>query len=250
MSEQTLERMQASFRAMAEENKRLATENTELRTRRFVRFNQEECWIYDITGENHLESLVCPVVISAVELSRILLHSQGEPRNGIEASAKLLERKAEEYAHEFGGDDMGALSFGKGEHAAIKLDYYNNLLELADEIRGIAPKGLEAVPLINIRAAFERWYYGDGTPPAHTFERGSDGESYKFIAIQSAWTTWQGAAATLVMKAPEAVPLSDRQVHEILVGIKFVHGYNYVMDCVRAIEQAHGITPTTTGEKE
>lgn len=71
-----LEKITASFRAMAEENKRLAVENTELRTRRFVRFNQEECWIYDMAGDNYLESLVCPVVISAIELSRILRISQ------------------------------------------------------------------------------------------------------------------------------------------------------------------------------
>lgn len=60
-------------------------------------------------------------------------------------------------------------------------------------------------PLSDVRKLFEHWYYGEGTPPAHAFERGSDGESYKYMNTQSAWVAWQGA--------------------------------------VRAIEQAHGIKP-------
>lgn len=40
----------------------------ELRTRKFARFNNEECWIYQGDGNDHLESLICPVVISAQRL--------------------------------------------------------------------------------------------------------------------------------------------------------------------------------------
>jgi hypothetical protein len=51
---------------------KLQEENVRLRSEKFKRFNNEECWIYDETGDNHLESLVCPVVISASTLSELL----------------------------------------------------------------------------------------------------------------------------------------------------------------------------------
>lgn len=42
----------------------------DLNRQKFARFNNEDCWIYQ--GEDdHLESLVCPVVISAKELIRL-----------------------------------------------------------------------------------------------------------------------------------------------------------------------------------
>lgn len=42
----------------------------DLHKQKFSRFNNEDCWIYQ--GEDdHLESLVCPVVISASELIRL-----------------------------------------------------------------------------------------------------------------------------------------------------------------------------------
>lgn len=58
---------------------------------------------------------------------------------GIEAAAKLLERKAEDFARENGSDDLGSLSFGRGAHADAKLEYHSTLLELAEEIRSLAP---------------------------------------------------------------------------------------------------------------
>jgi len=39
---------------------------------KFSYFSDEECWIYDEDGENYLESLVCPVVIRAKTLIRLL----------------------------------------------------------------------------------------------------------------------------------------------------------------------------------
>lgn len=53
---------------IGKDNKRLNDYLTELRERRFTRFAEDECWIYDKHGENHLESLVCPVVISPGDL--------------------------------------------------------------------------------------------------------------------------------------------------------------------------------------
>ena len=40
----------------------------ELRAKKFHHFNDEDCWIYQGDGNDHLESLVCPVVISTQTL--------------------------------------------------------------------------------------------------------------------------------------------------------------------------------------
>lgn len=56
-------------------------------------------------------------------------------RQGVEAAAALLSKKADDFAKEHGHDDMGGLSFGRGAHADAKLDYHSGLLELADEVR-------------------------------------------------------------------------------------------------------------------
>lgn len=47
-------------------------ENAELKVKVFRYFNDEECWIWQGDGSDHLESLVCPVVIHPVDLMRIL----------------------------------------------------------------------------------------------------------------------------------------------------------------------------------
>lgn len=70
---------------------------------------------------------------------------------GVRAVAQFIDKKAEQYALTFGHDDMGGLSFGRGERAEYKMDYYTSMLELADEVRGI----LAASPL-TVCAACER----------------------------------------------------------------------------------------------
>ena len=56
------------------ENARQAEKIDRLTAEKFRRFNGEECWIYQRTGENHLGTLTCPVVISP----EALLSMQGE----------------------------------------------------------------------------------------------------------------------------------------------------------------------------
>lgn len=68
-------------------------------------------------------------------------------REGVEAVARLIDRKAELYAIRFGCDDMGGLSFGRGQSGEIKMDHYTGLLELANEVRAMfaaAPKPAES----------------------------------------------------------------------------------------------------------
>jgi DNA repair exonuclease SbcCD ATPase subunit len=57
--------------AEIEEINLLKREVKELLSKKFSRFANEECWIYQGDGEDHLESLVCPVVISASRLLEI-----------------------------------------------------------------------------------------------------------------------------------------------------------------------------------
>ncbi|WP_067097885.1 hypothetical protein [Marinomonas atlantica] len=49
-----------------------------LRSRQFFGFNNEECWLWMGDGTDHLESLVCPVVISPVDLMALIQKSEGE----------------------------------------------------------------------------------------------------------------------------------------------------------------------------
>lgn len=68
---QSIKAEQARDAAFAE-LKALGAENAELRASRFRTFSSEDCWIYLGDGSDHLESLVCPVVISPAELIRIV----------------------------------------------------------------------------------------------------------------------------------------------------------------------------------
>lgn len=60
----------------ATENFRLKSEIKELKDRRFVRFNNEECWIFQGDGTDNLESLVCPVVVRPDVLKRLIIKTE------------------------------------------------------------------------------------------------------------------------------------------------------------------------------
>ena len=68
----TIEKLQSMLSNALADNAALHRENQELRNTRFVRFNEDECWIYQGDGEDHLESLVCPVVIHADVLDELI----------------------------------------------------------------------------------------------------------------------------------------------------------------------------------
>jgi len=67
-------------------------------------------------------------------------------KEGVEAVAAMLQKKADDYADEYGYDDMGGLSFGGGVGGEIKMDYYNNLIELVEEVRAMLAVALEVKP--------------------------------------------------------------------------------------------------------
>lgn len=55
-------------------------------------------------------------------------------RDGIDAAARVLTKKAESFAEDHGHSDLGVLSFGSGSRAEAKLEYHNGLIELAEEL--------------------------------------------------------------------------------------------------------------------
>ncbi len=61
--EEIAERRTDRIKGLEKEVSRLEAENQKLKDDRFARFANEECWIYQGNEEDHLESLVCPVVI-------------------------------------------------------------------------------------------------------------------------------------------------------------------------------------------
>lgn len=52
--------------------RRVEQERDELKILKFKKFNDEECWLYQGDGNDYLESLVCPVVISPEKLIDII----------------------------------------------------------------------------------------------------------------------------------------------------------------------------------
>lgn len=97
---------------------------------------------------------------------------------GVEEAAAHLERLAKDYADEFGSNDMGGLSFGQGEHAQIKMDYYSGLLELADELRKLKDKAKG--PADSLASATCTWKPHRDEHMPGTWESGCGGALWTF----------------------------------------------------------------------
>lgn len=67
-----IEGLKLTNKSIVSEIEVLQDEVKELKARKFARFNNDDCWIFEGSEEDHLESLVCPVVISAAELIEII----------------------------------------------------------------------------------------------------------------------------------------------------------------------------------
>lgn len=63
-SAQEVERLTGALTEANRIVERQQAEILELKAKKFARFNNDECWIYQGDGDDHLESLVCPVVIA------------------------------------------------------------------------------------------------------------------------------------------------------------------------------------------
>ena len=65
-------KMQITITELVKDVQRLANENVKLKLQKFTHFAGDECWIYSEGEDNHLESLVCPVVINPSTLKTLL----------------------------------------------------------------------------------------------------------------------------------------------------------------------------------
>lgn len=76
--------------------RKVEQERDELRIIKFKRFNEEECWLYRGDGEDYLESLICPVVISPEKLITIKnMSAEGFKNELIKASAAIMHAHIE-----------------------------------------------------------------------------------------------------------------------------------------------------------
>ena len=102
-----------------EEIKLLKQQIDELLSKKFARFANDECWIYQGDGEDHLESLVCPVVISASQLLQI-----EKQRDELLAAAEAIEIDAEE-----------CLDFDECTAMLVPIDTYHKLMEAIASVK-------------------------------------------------------------------------------------------------------------------
>lgn len=70
--EEIIRKREETIRDIVNMNTYSLSELKEERQRKFKKFNNEECWIYSTEEDNHLETLTCPVVISAVDLQELI----------------------------------------------------------------------------------------------------------------------------------------------------------------------------------
>jgi hypothetical protein len=167
--------------------------------------------VLNLFGASKTESFLLPIPdtspqlwIAAGEMEEIRsLVELSQPaavegwKSGVEDVAKMIDKKAEDYAAEHGHDDLGSLSFGTGRSAEYMTDYHSSLVELAEEVREMhqpaAPTPPSAPVQQGMREAFEsyqlgRFQYADIT-------RDTDGR-YWHAPMELEWETWQSALST------------------------------------------------------
>lgn len=79
-----------------------------LRATKFARFGNEDCWIYQGDGEDHLEGLVCPVVISAETLLSLQTQASfpNRIREAVAAANEVLLNISRELPKTMGTPDL------------------------------------------------------------------------------------------------------------------------------------------------
>lgn len=78
---QELEHTQLRLKESYKQEERLEEDNRELRRTHLKRFNEEEYWIFLDDGEDYVESLICPVTMSADKLRELLSFRNEEKEN-------------------------------------------------------------------------------------------------------------------------------------------------------------------------
>ena len=106
----------------------------ELQQSKFKRFREDECWIYQGDGEDHLESLVCPVVVTVAQIKQIKAEALRE-------AAIKLERINNDYACEVGYLEPDTNAYVCNDEFAMERmeafdDAIASLRAKADELEG------------------------------------------------------------------------------------------------------------------
>ncbi|MDN7654345.1 hypothetical protein QZM62_12910 [Burkholderia multivorans] len=104
---------------------------------------------FDYCDSHNVDDLIDRAILPALATSANETGAEGATwRDGVEAVAKMIEKKAADYLDEYGyvEHDTGAVSWGLGNHADEKRDYHSSLVELAEEVRAMAPAMAAAAP--------------------------------------------------------------------------------------------------------
>jgi hypothetical protein len=76
-----IDKLKMAVKALVHDLEKAEQMNIRLRTVKFIHFNDEDCWVWNSDDPNHIESLVCPIVIHRDDLLRIAENGF----NGVEA---------------------------------------------------------------------------------------------------------------------------------------------------------------------
>lgn len=109
--------------------KQLEAEVAELRAVKFRRFNNEDCWIYQCDGDDHMESLVCPVVMSAKQAMEFEKAQQRVAE--LERSRDAWEKHYNEMANKKDADNARLRALLR-EWIEVTCDYANLELVVVD----------------------------------------------------------------------------------------------------------------------
>ncbi|MCA8411579.1 hypothetical protein LGN03_08990 [Burkholderia multivorans] len=104
---------------------------------------------FDYCDSRNVDDLIDRAILPALATSANETGAEGATWHaGVEAVAKMIEKKAADYLAEYGyvEHDTGAVSWGLGNHADEKRDYHWSLVELAEEVRAMAPAMAAAAP--------------------------------------------------------------------------------------------------------
>ncbi|MDN7939383.1 hypothetical protein QZM76_14050 [Burkholderia multivorans] len=104
---------------------------------------------FDYCDSRNVDDLIDRAILPALATSANETGAEGATwRAGVEAVAKMIEKKAADYLDEYGyvERDTGAVSWGSGNHADAKRDYHSSLVELAEEVRAMVPAMASAAP--------------------------------------------------------------------------------------------------------
>ncbi len=173
-------RLKSALEANIAVLRHLGAENAELRAKRFVRFNNEECWIYQGDGSDHLESLVCPVVISTRQLQYILGEIQGAE------DADRLRRALQYLVRQIDANDQAGIRLGRINASSVL-----NGISVTDIVQILSEE--------KERALFTEWYENANNqwPMLHLSNPPDPAESRP----DEAWSAWMHRAKLVIKSA-------------------------------------------------